>query len=84
MFSNKISEQFHYFNIKSELDSVFGNWAVSKNGDVVNYYYPYAIFSIYLNNYDMINSIVQRLWNKRENEDDLTKALERARSLAFK
>ena len=43
----KILEQFHYFNIQSEVDSVYGNWAVSTDGDVVNSLYPYAILAIH-------------------------------------
>lgn len=43
METNKIKEQFHYFNIQAEVDSVYGNWAVSTDGDVVNCLYPYAI-----------------------------------------
>ncbi len=39
----KVLEQFHYFNIQSDIDSVYGNWAVSSDGDVVNSVYPYAI-----------------------------------------
>lgn len=48
MNNPKILVQFHYFNINSEIDSVYGNWAVSKDGDVVNYLYPYAILAIHL------------------------------------
>lgn len=47
MNQEKILEQFHYFNIRSDIDSVYGNWVVSKDGDVVNCLYPYAILSIH-------------------------------------
>ncbi len=43
MDMNKALEQFHYFNILADVDSVYGNWAVSKDGDVVNCLYPVAI-----------------------------------------
>ena len=42
-----VKEQFHYFNIQSERDSVYGNWSVSKVGDVVNSVFPYAVLSIH-------------------------------------
>ena len=33
---DKIHEQFHYFNIHADIDSVYGNWVVLSDGDVVN------------------------------------------------
>lgn len=36
MEKKKVLEQFHYFNIQADVDSVYGNWAVSTDGDVVN------------------------------------------------
>lgn len=39
----KIKEIFHYFNIDSEIDSVYGNWAVAKSGDVVKRTYFLAL-----------------------------------------
>ena len=78
----KIKEQFHYFNINSEIDSVYGNWAVSKDGDVVNYLYPYAILTIHLKDSDWLEKIKQKVWFKPECEDDLKMALNRANEIA--
>ena len=78
---NKIKEQFHYFNIKSEIDSVYGNWAVSENGDVVNYLYPYAILAIHLSGADWLNKLKMKVWFKPECEDSLRKALQRAKEI---
>lgn len=74
----KIKEQFHYFNIRSEIDSVFGNWAVSKDGDVVNCLYPYAILSIHLKDVDWLQIIRGKVWFKPECENALRQAIERA------
>lgn len=74
----KIREQFHYFNINSEIDSVYGNWAVSKDGDVVNYLYPYAILSIHLKESDWLERIKHKVWFRSECEDSLMKAIKRA------
>ena len=79
MNDNKVKEQFHYFNILCEVDSVFGNWAVSKNGDVVNSVYPYAILSIHLNEADWVEELRAKVWFKPECEDNLKKALDRAK-----
>ena len=45
---DKIKEQFHYYNIQAEIDSVYGNWAVSSNGDVVNFLYPNMLYWLYI------------------------------------
>lgn len=58
----KIKEQFHYFNINADIDSVFGNWAVSKDGDVVNSLYPYAILAIHFNDADWLKKIKTKVW----------------------
>lgn len=79
MNETKIKEQFHYFNINSEIDSVYGNWAVSKNGDVVNYLYPYAILAIHFNDTDWMLKLKSKLWFKPECEISLRQALDRAR-----
>ena len=78
---NKIREQFHYFNIQSEIDSVFGNWAVSKDGDVVNSVYPYAILAIHFRDTNWIAKMKTKVWFRPECEQDLQKALERAKSI---
>ena len=78
---NKIKEIFHYFNIDSEIDSVYGNWAVAKSGDVVNYLYSYAILAIHHNDYDWVNKLKHKVWFKPECQEALYNALLRARML---
>ena len=77
----KIREQFHYFNIQSEIDSVYGNWAVSKSSDVVNCLYPYAILGIHLNDIDWIEKIKKKVWFKPECEECLEQAIDRAKEI---
>lgn len=74
----KIKEQFHYFNIHAEVESVYGNWAVSTDGDVVNFLYPYAILYIHLGEADWIEKMKTKVWFKPECEDSLRQALKRA------
>lgn len=81
MDTNKILEQFHYFNIRAGIDSVYGNWAVSKDGDVVNSVYPYAILAIHFRNTNWIAKMKTKVWFRPECEQDLQKALERAQSI---
>lgn len=81
MNKEKILEQFHYFNIQSDVDSVYGNWAVSKDGDVVNCLYPNAILAIHLEDADWLEKIHTKVWFKSECEEALRKALERAKKI---
>ena len=81
MMNSKVMEQFHYFNIGSEVDSVFGNWAVSKDGDVVNSIYPYAILAIHLKDADWMEETKSKVWFKPECENDLYQALNRAKEI---
>ena len=77
----KVLEQFHYFNIESEVDSVFGNWAVSKDGDVVNSVFPYAILAIHLKDTDWMEKMKTKVWFRPECEEHLRQALDRAKEI---
>lgn len=78
---NKVLEQFHYFNIQAEVDSVYGNWAVSKDGDVVNSVYPYAILAIHFKDTDWMKKMRTKVWFRPECEEDLRNALKRVECL---
>ncbi len=80
----KIEEILHYFNIESEIDSVYGNWVVAKNGDVVNYLYPFAILAIHLHDAEWIETMKDKVWFRQECENNLRKALDRANLLLNK
>lgn len=77
----KIKEQFHYFNIHADVDSVYGNWAVSTDGDVVNFLYPYAILAIHFSDTDWVEKMRTKVWFKPECEDALQQALVRAEGI---
>jgi hypothetical protein len=79
MNHDKILEQFHYFNIQADIDSVFGNWAVSSDGDVVNCLYPYAILAIHFKDEDWLKKMKTKVWFRPECEASLFQALERAK-----
>lgn len=81
MNQEKILEQFHYFNIQTEIDSVYGNWAVSADGDVVNCLYPYAILAIHFKDTDWMEKMKTKVWFKPECEEFLSNALKRAKEL---
>lgn len=77
----KVLEQFHYFNIRAALDSVYGNWAVSTDGDVVNCLYPYAILSIHFKEQDWLLIMRKKVWFQLECEEALCQALDRANEI---
>ncbi len=78
MTKEKILEQFHYFNIHADIDSVYGNWAVSTDGDVVNGLFPYAILAIHFQDTDWLKKMKTKVWFKPECEDSLKQAINRA------
>lgn len=79
MNKEKVLEQFHYFNIQADVDSVYGNWAVSTEGDVVNCLYPYAILAIHFKDTDWMEKMKTKVWFKPECEEALNQVLERAK-----
>ena len=81
MPTEKILEQFHYFNIHADIDSVYGNWAVSTDGDVVNFLYPYAILAIHFKDTDWMEKMRTKVWFRPECEDALQQALFRAKKI---
>ena len=81
MEKNKVIEQFHYFNIQADIDSVYGNWAVSSDGDVMNFLYPYAILSIHFKDTDWMEKMKTKVWFRPDCEDALRKALDRAKEI---
>ena len=81
MNKDKILEQFQYFNIQAGIDSVYENWAVSTDGDVVNCLYPYAILAIHFKSADWVEKMKTKVWFKTECEESLRNALNRAKEL---
>jgi hypothetical protein len=78
---DKVLEQFHYFNIQADVDSVYGNWAVSTQGDVVNCLYPYAILAIHFKDSNWLEKMRSKVWFRLECEESLSKALQRAKEI---
>jgi hypothetical protein len=78
---NKVKEIFHYFNIEGDIDSVYGNWAVSSRGDIVNYLYPFSIFAIHFHDDNWIERMKEKCWFKPECEQALKQALKRAEEI---
>lgn len=84
MNEERIRGQFHYFNIQTNIDSVYGNWAVSADGDVVNCLYPYAILAIHFKDADWMEKMKSKVWFRPECEEALKQALDRANEIINK
>ena len=84
MEKKKVLEQFHYFNIHADIDSVYGKWAVSTDGDVVNCLYPYAILSIHFKDTDWMEKMKTKVFPRPECEEVLSNALKRANQIINK
>lgn len=76
MDTNIELEQFRYFNIQADIDSICGNWAVSVEGDVVNCLYPYAILSFLFYDVDWKEITRTKVWFKHECEEFLNRLLQ--------
>ena len=81
MNTEKIQEQFHYYNIRADIDYVYGNWAVSTDGDVVNCLYPYAILAIHFKDTDWMEKMKTKVWFKPDCKEALLNALKRANQI---
>ena len=80
----RVHRNVYIRNSKGNIDSVYGNWAVSGNGDVVNCLYPYIIASVHIFDCDWINAFHAKAWSKSSNEKDLASALLRAKEILVK
>lgn len=45
----KINDVLDYYEVKSGVNTVFGNWVVSNEGDIINVEFTYPIYSAQLN-----------------------------------
>ena len=70
-----------YLYINTDIVSVYFNVLVSKNGDVVNSVYPYAIISIHVKEIKKKKKMKSKVWFKSECENALSKALLRANEI---
>jgi len=81
---NKIKEVFDYYNIKSGVDSEYGNWVVSKDADVVNVERLYPIFTHQIESESVeswLEHLFEKTWFNTEEETNFRKAYKRAEEL---
>lgn len=44
----KIANVLDYYDVKAKVESVFGDWVVTSNGDIINVEFMYPIYSYQL------------------------------------
>lgn len=80
----KINEVFEYYNVPSEIDSTFGDWAVSKDGDVINLEHKYPIFTKQVQSTgidEWVDHLTEKTWFDANEEKDLRKSYMRAEEI---
>lgn len=80
MKEEEIKELYDYYNVKSDIESVFGGWTVSTDGDVINIPYRYPIYCYRLNEGldSWLDHLRSKTWFDAENECEFVKAFQRA------
>ena len=76
--NDKILEQLHYFNIQSKVDSVYGDWVVTEDGDLVNFVYPFAILHVNIEECDWLIEIKRKSWYDLGTEKHFLSAFDKA------
>ena len=81
---DKINEVFEFYNVQSDTDSVFGNWAVSKDGDVINLENMYPIYTYQVQSTgvdEWVDHLTEKTWFDANEEKDLRKSYMRAEEI---
>ena len=81
---DRIKEIFDYYEVKSEIDSEFGNWIVSKDADVINVEKMYPIYTHQVENNSLDNwlgHMRDKTWFDVQEGVDFQNAFERAKEI---
>lgn len=80
----KINEVFEYYNVQSEIDSTFGNWVVSKDGDVINVEHMYPIFTNQVQSTvvdEWVDHLTEKTWFNGSEAEDFRKSYMRVEEI---
>ncbi len=82
----KIKDAFEYYNVKSGINKIYGDWAVSNDGDVINCQYMYPIYSYQIKNDDeeWLSHMHEKTWFDQNCEMNFLSAMQRAHELLSK
>lgn len=71
---NKQEFLVNSYNVTSEIEREFGHWLVTSDGDVINYKYPYPIYSYHLNDDEWLAQLRQKSWFIQDEESNFLDA----------
>jgi hypothetical protein len=81
---DKIKETFDSYEVKSSVDSVFGDWVVSKDADVINVEKKYPIYAAQVENSSLdswMSHMSEKTWFDFQENADFQNAFERAKEI---
>lgn len=82
--NEKIKEVFDFYKVSSEVDSSFGDWVVSNEADVINVENMYPIYTPQVRAEGLdswLDHMREKTWFNRSEEENFSKAYERARAI---
>lgn len=85
--ANKIKDVFDYYGVKSEVDSEFGDWVVSKDADVINVEKAYPIYTNRIETESVeswLEHMREKTWFDAEEDVNFQKAYKRAEEILGK
>ena len=80
----EINEIFDCYEVQSEVDSTFGDWAVSKDGDVINIEHKYPIYTKQVESTgvdEWVDHLAEKTWFNPNVENDFRNSYERAEEI---
>lgn len=80
----QINDIFEYYEVHSGVDSVFDNWVVSREADVINVDKKYPIYTQQVKSEDVASKLGhmrEKTWFDSSEEENFLKAYERAHQI---
>lgn len=82
--AEKIKDVFDYFDVKSGVDSEYGDWVVSKDADVINVEKGYPIYTHQIESGNLgewLNHMREKSWFDCMEDSDFQQAFNRVKEL---
>ena len=61
----RIKKILEGYDIQSEVDSIYGDWVVTKDGDLINIKWTYPIYSYEVNHTHWLAHLKEKKWFER-------------------
>jgi len=84
---DKIKDTLDYYEVKSGVDSIFGDWVVSKDADVINVEKKYPIYTAQVKDSSLdswMSHMSDKIWFDSQENADFQNAFERAKKILGK